>query len=167
MVDLLDETGSSQRWLDEALERLRLVDSLAPVKNVIVRETEQEQLRVLRSEFSLALSAASDPGSIQHPIISSATAVSIEAGQIRLHATGGGLDLIRSYLLVQLVKASYRGTLRRLKICANPECAIAFFDRSKNCSRLWHDVATCGNSANVRAYRQRLREREAAAAQSA
>ena len=48
--------------------------------------------------------AAADVGSIQHPIISSATAVSVASGQVPLHTTGSGLDLIRSYLLgVQLV----------------------------------------------------------------
>lgn len=166
-VDLLGEISTSQRWLDDALNQLRSVDSLAPPKNVIVRDAEREQLRVLRSEFRMALSAASDPGSVHHAIMSSATAVSVESGQVRLHATGGGLDLLRSYLLVQLVKGSYEGTLRRLKLCANPECDIAFFDRSKNCSRLWHEVSSCGNAANTRAYRQRLKERDAKTARSA
>ena len=35
---------------------------------------------------------------------------------------------------------------------------MTFHDQSKNKSRAWHDVSTCGNKANVRAYRQRQRE---------
>jgi CGNR zinc finger len=65
------------------------------------------------------------------------------------------MDLLRSYGLIQFVKGSYRSTLRRLKICAAPDCDIAFYDISKNCSKQWHDVATCGNAHNARAYRQR------------
>jgi predicted RNA-binding Zn ribbon-like protein len=46
---------------------------------------------------------------------------------------------------------------RRLKICRNPRCRVAFFDRSRNNSGVWRDVRTCGNAANLRAYRARQR----------
>jgi predicted RNA-binding Zn ribbon-like protein len=45
------------------------------------------------------------------------------------------MDLLRSYGLIQFVKGSYRSTLRRLKICAAPDCDIAFYDISKNGSQ--------------------------------
>jgi predicted RNA-binding Zn ribbon-like protein len=45
----------------------------------------------------------------------------------------------------------------RLKLCRNPECAVAFYDRSKNSSAVWHNVKTCGNAANLRASRARRR----------
>jgi hypothetical protein len=37
-------------------------------------------------------------------------------------------------------------------------CGVAFYDRSKNNSRVWQDVSSCGRPANVRAYRDRLRQ---------
>jgi predicted RNA-binding Zn ribbon-like protein len=36
-------------------------------------------------------------------------------------------------------------------------CPCAFYDRSRNNSRVWHDVRTCGNVANLRASRARRR----------
>ena len=153
--DLLAAVPSAQDWLDEALGELRQVDTLAPSRNIALDVDAVETLRKLRAEFRMALVAASDPGSLEHPILSAGTSISLESGEVRLHATGGGMDLLRSYLLIQFVKGSYRGTLRRLKICAAPDCDIAFYDRSKNCSKQWHDVATCGNAHNARAYRQR------------
>jgi len=49
-------------------------------------------------------------------------------------------------------------TLPRLKLCRNAACGSAFYDRSKNNSGVWHDVHTCGNSANLRASRARRKE---------
>jgi predicted RNA-binding Zn ribbon-like protein len=36
---------------------------------------------------------------------------------------------------------------------------VAFFDRSRNNSGVWHDVAACGNAINLRASRARRRAR--------
>jgi predicted RNA-binding Zn ribbon-like protein len=44
-----------------------------------------------------------------------------------------------------------------LKVCRNPRCRVAFYDRSRNNSGVWHDVRTCGNAANLRAHRERQR----------
>jgi predicted RNA-binding Zn ribbon-like protein len=93
------------------------------------------------------------------PSIETTATVSLDAGGARLHPRGNGVELLRSYVLVQLAATTYADTMRRLKVCANPRCRGAFYDRSKNCSRLWHDVTTCGNTQNVRAYRARLKER--------
>jgi predicted RNA-binding Zn ribbon-like protein len=43
----------------------------------------------------------------------------------------------------------------RVKQC--PECGFLFFDRSKNNSRRWCDMATCGNRAKLRKFRGRRR----------
>jgi predicted RNA-binding Zn ribbon-like protein len=42
-------------------------------------------------------------------------------------------------------------------VCRNPRCRVAFYDRSRNNSGVWHDVRTCGNAANLRAHRERQR----------
>ncbi|MGA4847097.1 CGNR zinc finger domain-containing protein [Streptomyces sp. G5(2025)] len=51
-------------------------------------------------------------------------------------------------------------TARHLKACRNPLCRVAFYDRSRYDSGVWHDVKTRGNAANLRAYRARRREKE-------
>jgi predicted RNA-binding Zn ribbon-like protein len=59
------------------------------------------------------------------------------------------------------------GTWDRLKACGNTdECAWVFFDRSKNHSRVWCDMTTCGAEAKSRAFRARQRERRARAERS-
>ena len=55
----------------------------------------------------------------------------------------------------QVFLAQMAGTWKRLKLCHNPPCASAFYDRSKNNSGVWHDVKMCGNAVNLRASRAR------------
>ncbi|HVW55957.1 MAG TPA: CGNR zinc finger domain-containing protein [Rhizobiaceae bacterium] len=48
--------------------------------------------------------------------------------------------------------------LRRIRVCRN--CAWLFLDRSRNASRLWCDMAVCGNRQKAkRHYRRRRAER--------
>jgi predicted RNA-binding Zn ribbon-like protein len=47
------------------------------------------------------------------------------------------------------------GELRRLKICAAPDCDAALFDMSRNRSRMFCDTGNCGNRQHVAAYRER------------
>ncbi|MDX8466596.1 CGNR zinc finger domain-containing protein [Mesorhizobium sp. VK23B] len=51
-------------------------------------------------------------------------------------------------------------TVARLRIC--PNCSWLFIDRSRNSSRLWCDMAVCGNRQKAnRYYRRRTAAREA------
>ena len=43
----------------------------------------------------------------------------------------------------------------RLKQCPGPDCGWLFFDNSKNNSRRWCDMATCGNRTKGRRHRER------------
>jgi predicted RNA-binding Zn ribbon-like protein len=52
-------------------------------------------------------------------------------------------DLIRS------------GELRRLKVCAAPDCEAAVMDLSRNRSKMFCDIGNCGNRVHVAAYRER------------
>jgi predicted RNA-binding Zn ribbon-like protein len=65
------------------------------------------------------------------------------------------MEWLRSAVFAQIVRAQGADTWRRLKLCRNPGCASAFYDRSRNNSGVWHNVHTCGNSANLRASRAR------------
>jgi predicted RNA-binding Zn ribbon-like protein len=50
------------------------------------------------------------------------------------------------------------GKLKRLKIC--PNCGWLFLDRSRNSSRLWCDMAVCGNRTKARRHYRRGKDRE-------
>ena len=45
--------------------------------------------------------------------------------------------------------------LRKVKIC--PSCTWLFLDKSRNSSRLWCDMAVCGNQAKARHHYRRQR----------
>lgn len=46
----------------------------------------------------------------------------------------------------------------RLKKCSNPSCDLLFYDRSKNNSRRWCEMQTCGNRAKQSRFKARLLE---------
>ena len=37
----------------------------------------------------------------------------------------------------------------RIKQCAHPHCVLWFYDTSKNGTRRWHSMTTCGNRAKA------------------
>jgi predicted RNA-binding Zn ribbon-like protein len=47
------------------------------------------------------------------------------------------------------------GELRRLKVCAAPDCDAVLLDMSRNRSRIFCDTGNCGNRQHVAAYRER------------
>jgi predicted RNA-binding Zn ribbon-like protein len=47
--------------------------------------------------------------------------------------------------------------LGRIRRCAHPECILYFLDGTKNGTRRWCDMRTCGNRANAAAYYRRHR----------
>ena len=54
--------------------------------------------------------------------------------------------------LADLIRA---GELRRLEICAAPDCDAVLIDLSRNRSRMFCDTGNCGNRQHVAAYRER------------
>ena len=58
-------------------------------------------------------------------------------------------------LLVPVARASSDGTWLRVKACRANDCHWAFYDRSRNRSGVWCEMAVCGNRTKVRAYRER------------
>jgi predicted RNA-binding Zn ribbon-like protein len=73
----------------------------------------------------------------------------------RLEAANGGAEAVLAHVLAAAYDAMGDGTWSRLKTCANRRCRRVFFDRSKNRSRAWCSMTTCGNRLNARAYRLR------------
>ncbi len=62
-------------------------------------------------------------------------------------------------LLLIIRDAQADGSWDRLKLCANPDCRWAFYDRSHSRRGAWCDMASCGNrlkNRNLRARRAQL-----------
>jgi predicted RNA-binding Zn ribbon-like protein len=62
---------------------------------------------------------------------------------------------IRSELVRSAVQIITELDLRRLKVCANPDCSWLFYDESMNRTRLWCQANYCGNLLKVRDFRAR------------
>lgn len=82
-----------------------------------------------------------------------------DTGRIEL-ATAAGGDLRGGLLglLLTVRDAQADGTWPRLKLCANPDCGWAFFDRSRNRQGTWCTMAVCGNRLKNRRFRARAGE---------
>lgn len=78
-------------------------------------------------------------------------ALRIDDGIVTLDAPG----LAR--LLVIIRDAQADGTWDRLRLCANPDCRWAFYDRSHARRGQWCDMTTCGNRIKNRNLRARQR----------
>src|SRR4029079_7699884 len=74
-------------------------------------------------------------------------------GGLALTATGTGVARALGELLVTAYGAVERGEFGRYKACA--KCGSAFFDTTKNRSRVWCSMALCGDQEKAREYRKR------------
>jgi predicted RNA-binding Zn ribbon-like protein len=76
-----------------------------------------------------------------------------ELGALRAGSPGAAGALAR--LLVPVFESARDGSWQRAKACRAPDCRWAFYDRSRNRSGVWCEMAVCGNRAKVRSYRAR------------
>lgn len=76
-------------------------------------------------------------------------------GAVRLAPRAGGFAGALAHLLVPIAQATGDGSWERVKACAAGDCQWAFYDRSRNRSARWCDMAVCGNRTKVRAYRSK------------
>jgi predicted RNA-binding Zn ribbon-like protein len=76
-------------------------------------------------------------------------------GDVSTAAGAAGADGALARLLEPIATAVADGTWKRVKVCPADECEWAFYDRSRNRSAVWCEMAVCGNRTKVRAYRGR------------
>jgi len=70
-------------------------------------------------------------------------------------ATGDAFAGLLLPLVESATESLVRGELGRVRRCANARCAHVFYDTSKNSSRRWCDMDTCGNRAKAARFRKR------------
>ncbi len=78
-------------------------------------------------------------------------------GQVRL---GTGIPVQRladglAGLLLTIRDAQADGSWNRMKLCGNPDCLWAFYDRSHSRRGAWCEMASCGNKLKNRNLRAR------------
>ena len=78
-----------------------------------------------------------------------------ERGDATLESAAAGATGAIGKLLAIVYAARLEGTWPRLKACREDTCQWAFYDGSKNSSRLWCKMEVCGSRNKARAYRKR------------
>jgi predicted RNA-binding Zn ribbon-like protein len=149
-TDLLATTGEANAWL-AALPAGALPGPAA------VKPADLAELRRLRGAISGFLSRQDTAGDKPQAFPPVRADLTLDADGVEVRPAGPGWKLLAGLMLRILYDAQLTGELRRLKICPNEWCLVAFYDRSKNNSAIWHNSATCGNIVNVRASRARRR----------
>ena len=79
----------------------------------------------------------------------------VEAGGAALESQAGGVEGAFATLVGIVYTAVADGTWPRLKACRRDVCGWLFYDRSRNRSARWCQMAVCGNRTKTRAYRAR------------
>ena len=157
--DLLALPDDAQRWVNEALSTWsRTIGLPAPV--LLLSPTDLRALRRLRATFEnvvLTGGRSQEPEGALPPADVPVSLVPDSDGWVRIVPTGRGIRWLASALWTEALLAQQGGLWPRLKLCYNTDCRAAFFDTSRNNSGVWHDVSTCGNTANLRAFRERKR----------
>jgi hypothetical protein len=157
--DLLDNAAVAGDWADSAVRTWSSVRGLE-VQAPPLGDADVAKLRALRD--TIAGLVTGEPQTERGTGAASASLTLSETGEVRLEPAGIGWRWLASAVWGEILLSQRDDTWRRIKQCHNPRCASTFFDRSKNNSGVWHDVKTCGNAANLRAWRARRRERDRA-----
>jgi predicted RNA-binding Zn ribbon-like protein len=76
-------------------------------------------------------------------------------GRALIEPLAPAVDGALGKIIAIVVDAMAEGTWDRFKICRDPGCSWAFYDRSKNHSGTWCDITSCGNLAKARTFRAR------------
>ena len=155
--DLLDSVQDVGRWLES-------VD--ASFADRQLRNSDLTKLRALRDYLRQTVSAGAVSGTAEaFPSGSFSLTVDPGTGEVSVSPKGAGVERVISAVLIERLFAERDGTWRRLKLCHNDACSLAFYDRTRNNNGVWHDVHVCGNAANLRASRNRRKSKETRAAQ--
>jgi len=120
-------------------------------------DLEPKNLRALRAlrKATWALmgpNAARESMRLVTPLLDSARfriGADAEYRAVQLGWSGFVAELLPSLMELRLTAAP-------LKICGNPDCGWLFLDRTRNQSRIWCDMAACGNRAKVNRHQLRL-----------
>jgi predicted RNA-binding Zn ribbon-like protein len=152
-MEILDDPTSAQAWMDAVLQEWRARHPGNDVPPIPLTGTVIRAIKQLRAAVRDLL----DDTPMSAEALSAPLRVSLNAGRFELSPQGTGSGWLRSAVSSELLIAQEHDLLRRLKLCRNEVCLVAFYDRSKSNTRVWHDMARCGTPQHVREYRRRLR----------
>jgi predicted RNA-binding Zn ribbon-like protein len=118
------------------------------------------RMREALRELMLANNGGSDAGGAGEELERAARGgglgVHFDAGgDVSLAPSADGFAGALARLLVPVADARADSSWQRVKACRSDDCQWAFYDRSRNRSGVWCEMAVCGNRTKVRTYRER------------
>ena len=154
VADLYADLDSAQRWLDGALQNWSQ-ETGVPQSRALLTEDDLDKLRGLRADLTTLLRSEDQRHDATLLPSASIFARMGPDGTALLEPRGDGNRRVNAIVLIETFTAQRLDTWHRLKICRNDRCAVAFYDRSRNSSAVWHDSRVCGNAIYLRASRAR------------
>ena len=156
LADLLAGLDSATGWLDRALG-LWATAAGQPVPELRFSAADLAPLREVREairDLAARTGPAAAPGWLDAGLM-----VGVDAdGRVGYRPAETGWRGVAGLAAAEILLAQHGGQWTRFKACPFTACGVAFYDTSRNASRVWHDVRTCGNQTNLRAFRARQRE---------
>jgi predicted RNA-binding Zn ribbon-like protein len=152
--DSLADAHAATSWLKErGLLGARHAEITADERERAV--SVREALRALMLANNGAEPNAQAAGELERAARSGGLGVHFDRSGSRLAADEQGVSGALASLLVPVARGMQDGTWQRVKACRADDCEWAFYDRSRNRSGVWCDMAVCGNREKVRTYRRR------------
>jgi predicted RNA-binding Zn ribbon-like protein len=156
-TDVLAHADEAQAWLADA--GLRDIGQPELAADLQLARAVRESLRAMigRNTGGPPLSEA-ELRTLRQATTQAAPRVEVTtSGQVRLE-TGDGQGRLAdglAGLLLTIRDAQADGSWDRMKLCGNPDCRWAFYDRSHSRQGAWCDMASCGNRLKNRSLRAR------------
>jgi predicted RNA-binding Zn ribbon-like protein len=151
--DAIATPEALERWLSERklLKERRHLSEADVVHACSVREALRDLLAA--NEGTKVAKGAVD--TLSRAARSAQLLVAFEPdGEAALRPAASGIDAALGELLAITFRSITDGSWQRLKACHDDGCRWAFYDRSKNRSGNWCSMASCGNRAKARTFRE-------------
>jgi predicted RNA-binding Zn ribbon-like protein len=146
--DQLNDPAGLERWA--AMNRIE-GDDVSEADLVMARELREAIRANLHDKDASANRGRLADVSVRYSLRAGDPTI----GEPALVSVGAGVHGLLGRVIAEFATARATGAIERLKLCAN--CGWAFTDRSRNRSRRWCEMTSCGNQSKVRAYRTRRR----------
>jgi predicted RNA-binding Zn ribbon-like protein len=163
-TDILAQPDEARAWLADA----GLRDRAAPPGDArdpgfaddlqLAREVRETIRAMIAQNTDRGPLTAAELKPVAHVLAQARLELAVSAqGEVILAAEASADGVAKGLLglLLSIRDAQADGSWSRLKLCGNPDCRWAFYDRSHSHRGAWCDMASCGNRLKNRNLRAR------------
>lgn len=159
-ADVFDHPAGLEAWLQS---RHLLAGAQVPATELAAARELREAIRETLTSGPLRAMSAGLAAASRRYLLRVGDPLACEPALV---PDGTGAQAAVGWVVADLARSQVLGTWKRLKVCPSPGCGWAFIDSSRNSSRRWCEMSSCGNQHKVRAYRAKRRTASARPAES-